>query len=250
MKERELSFSHNENKTIVKLSPDNHALVEKHYGEAWFSLKELLERYNKGELEEGFKETLLSVSESHIMDLLKAFGHEGAIQKETEKRHSEIRSLHQENRDLRKQLGGKVSSEDAREKLKNLSAIIREWWRKEGFGHVSEIKYGEYGSCEVKLSCMMSGDFRILDDETPVSGKEKKKDWIQELIDRGYKILPEEGGYDWKVIDNDKNRELVISDIKNRFPTSSIISIENWHGRHREPTMRDVVFHIRNLDEI
>lgn len=249
MKERTLEFNQNEDKTIVVLSPDNHVIVEKKYKDFNFSLKELINRYNNGDLEEGFKETLLTVSEGNFSDLLKAFGYEGLLKKEAEKRYSTIRSLNEENRELRKQLGEKVSNEDAREKMKLLSETVRKWWRTEGFGHTSDINFTEYGMCKVNLSCMMSGNFRILDDETPISSKGKKKDWIQDLKDQGYKIIPE-GGHDWKVVDNDKNRELIIRNISKRFPSSFIDTFENWHGRRETPVIRGVTFYIDNLDDI
>lgn len=249
MKEQPLNFNHNDDKTIVVLSPDNKAVAEKMYQQLHFSLKELIECYNQGTLDEGFKKTLLSVSEHNLSGLLKAFGYEGILKKEKKERHSKIRSLNEENRELRKQLGDKVSNEDAREKIKNLSETIKKWWRKKGFGHTSDIDFTEYGICKVKFSCMMSGDFMLIGDETPVLSKEKKKDWVQELKDQGYNIKPEDR-YNWEVVDNDKNKDLIIKNIKNRFPSVSIHSFENWYGRKSLPTLRDVTLYIHNLDDI
>jgi len=252
MQERQLSMNRNESTEIVELTKDNHAVIEKKYKDLHFSLKELIERYNKKELEEGFKETLLSLSEAYLMDLLKAFGYEGVLKKEKEERHAQIRSLNQENRELRKQLGDKVSNEDAREKLKNLSESVKKWWRKEGLGHTREISFGEYGSCNIELSCNLFGDFGMRDEENPITAMEAKKTWLDKLQFEDGLELRVKGSIidDREIIDNDNNRNILRNSILKRFPSASIYKIENWIGRKKEGIIRSVTLSIKNLDDI
>lgn len=249
MKERELNFSINEDQSIVSLSKDNQHMALAKYQELNTALNVLFTNFENNELTVEYMEILLCNSETYLRELLNAYGYQGVLKKAQEKRSSEIRSLHAENRELRKQLGGKVTNEDAREKLKILSKIIKNWWRKEGFGHVSNISYSDFGTCEIKLSCHMFGDFRLLDDETPISSKAKKIDWIQELKDQGYKII-KDGNHDWQLIDNDSNRDLIYKMITAKFPSSWISSFKNWHSRRKYPIIRDIIFCINDLNDI
>lgn len=252
MKEHELNFSRNEDKTLVKLDDDQKSVALKGIKDLHFSLSELMGRIKSDSLEEGFKNTLLSLSESYLTDILKPLGYDSHLAEEKNKRHVEIRSLNEANRELRKQLGEKVSAEDVREKLKNLSGIIRKWWKKDGLGHTSDISYGEYVGATVKLCCMSFGDFGMLShSENPVSNKELKKKWIESLTtEKGLLTQGKNDGHDVEIVDNDQNRNILISQIKKRFPSSFITKVTNHYGRESQPQIRDIYFMIGELTDI
>lgn len=71
------------------------------------------------------KETHLFLTEGYVLNFLDELGYEGVLKKKKDEMYSDIRSLNNENRELRRQLGEKVSNEDVREKLKNISNIIK-----------------------------------------------------------------------------------------------------------------------------
>lgn len=121
MKERKLDFQ----------KYDNTALVEDADGILSSKLQEGCKKINrnlgmlhellaKGNLAEGMKKALLTSAEHEFTALLSDLGYAGILAEEKEKRYAQIRSLNIENRELRAQLGEKVSLEDIREKLKNI----------------------------------------------------------------------------------------------------------------------------------
>ena len=116
-------------------------------------LSELLARTNGvNVLEKGFSLTLASLIESHSVDILKAFEYESQLVKEHEERYEKIRGLNIQNRELRKQLGEKVSPEDVREFLKNSESKIRKWWQQNGMGFCTDFSYGGYG-VQARFDC-------------------------------------------------------------------------------------------------
>lgn len=134
MEERKLSFKRNDDPTIVEDKDGKLAKeLAKIYNDIQFNLGFCYEQLTKGELTEGMKETHLSLTESYVLSFLKKMGYEGVLEREQNERLSEIRSLNDENRELRRQLGEKVTNEDFREKIKNICSKFKRWWNIEGF---------------------------------------------------------------------------------------------------------------------
>ncbi|EXZ32252.1 hypothetical protein, partial [Bacteroides fragilis] len=84
------------------------------------------------------KENILSLTDHNVNEFLTQMGYEGVLAEKQKKRTEEIRSLHNENRKLRHQLGEKVSNEDVRERLKIMVSSFENWWTGYGFGHVND----------------------------------------------------------------------------------------------------------------
>lgn len=236
MKERTLNIVRNEDKTIVE-DKDGKMLkdVTKAFNDITFNLSYCHEQLKKGALTVGMKENHLALSEHYLIDFLKIMDYDSILGKEMEERHANIKSLNIENRELRKQLGEKVTNEDAREKMKNLSELIRSWWRVKGFGHVSEIKFSEYGSAEVELSGMICSS--LLDNK-------EKKDKEKYLIDLGFGID------DGDVVFNDECLRLLGVLITEQYPSAFITETRVWHGRREASKLRGIHIIIQNLDDI
>lgn len=118
MEERKINFETNDDKTPV-LDPDG-----KLYNKLISSLKEMNENFslmlyllNNGSLTEGTKQNSMSLFERKAVEILNQLGYDGYFNKKENEYTKEIRSLNQENRELRKQLGMKVSNEDVRNGL-------------------------------------------------------------------------------------------------------------------------------------
>ena len=108
----------------------------------------------KGQLTEGMKENILSLTDHNVNRFLTRMGYEGVLAEKQKKLTEQIRSLNDENRKLRHQLGEKVSNEDVRERLKIMVSSFRNWWTEYGFGHVSDFYFGEYVA-KISLSGMV-----------------------------------------------------------------------------------------------
>lgn len=145
MEERKINFKKNDDNTPV-LDPDG-MLYEK-LTEKQKKINErislLLYMLKEGSLNEGTKEALLELFHKNAIDILNELRYEDSLNKKYNEYIQEIRSLNQENRELRKQLGMKVSNEDARERLKLITKSFKEWWNNEGTGNIDEIIFDSY----------------------------------------------------------------------------------------------------------
>lgn len=241
MKERAINFNRNEDKTLVVHNPETEKKLIKAKDEIYYAIQELTSQYKQQKLQEGFKETLLSLCEHYTKNLCDVMGYNGILKKEYEERYKEIRELNTENRELRKQLGEKVSNEDCREKIKNLRESVEKWWNIEGFGHISEISFGGYGDCKMKLSGMITHSYRA---EIPKSEKQK----VQQLVDMGFSLDNNE--HKW-VLDTDKNRSLLLNLLKRKYPSAYIQYYKSYGGRKGDwPEMRDIEVIITDLNDI
>jgi regulator of replication initiation timing len=237
MKERPLGFNIDDNPVPVALSEKDKKDAIKTAMDLAMAAGEVISRLKDNKLETGFSNTLLSLFESYTVDLHKIFNFSSVLKKEHEERIVEIRAVNQENRELRKQLGEKVSAEDVREKLKNLRDVICQWWNKEGFGFVHEITFHPY-VCMVKLSGTMSIHFQ----EHP------EKNHPEYLKSKGYETAePERGNIE--LVSNDKNIKLLTTEILKRFPSAEIhkIMINNWR---KSPHIDYVEFNIKDFSDI
>ena len=156
--------------------------------------------------------------------------------------------------ELEKQMGEQGDIDIVPHILADLSDKIRSFWKKDGFGHVSEIHFTNYGHCNIKFSGMLFPDHQMIGSETPESDKISSAKWIQNLKDRGFKLVKEseQSRREEYVIDNDHNRVLIIDLITKRFPSVTVMGFEN-HVRYRSKnifTISDIKVFIRILADI
>ena len=233
MKERPLTFHSNENPVPVSLSEKVKKEAMKTAMDLSMAAGEIVRGLKENKLETGFNNTILSLLESYTTQLHKTFNFSSVLQKEHENRFVEIRAVNTENRELRKQLGEKVSPEDVREKLKNFKEVISKWWDKEGLGYVQEVTFHPY-CCVVKLSGTMSMHF-----------DEIQPDYLRS---KGYEILESERN-NFELASNDKNIKILTEEIMKRFPSAEIhkIMINNWRGNSH---IDYIEFNIKDFSDI
>lgn len=144
MKDRKIDISVNDDPAPVNLDEPNMVHLEKWVQEMVLILSQIDGKVGDGTLTEGYKNTLLDLLQGKVADMCKLLDFESFLADEQEKRYSEVRELNEENRELRKQLGEKVSLEDVREKSRS---VIREWRDYlRGFGfHAKDVALYEYG---------------------------------------------------------------------------------------------------------
>lgn len=241
MKERLIKMSGTQNKELVKTTSEQEKKADKLYRVIACSLSFMLESLRKGTLSEEMKQCHLSLAEHYVKDFCDLFGYEGILKKQFEERHGEIRALNLQNRELREQLGRKVSNEDLRERCKNISEVVRKWWNIEGFGHMSESWFDSYGHYHTKLSGYLCESHYGNDGEKRGSKKVK-------LAEMGFDLDKEDGGS--RVIDNDKNRKLLIDFLRSRFQSVETRECQSISYRNHPPTMQDIEIVIVDMDDI
>jgi hypothetical protein len=231
MKERELEATTNTDPTLVGLSEKQLRVLKKACNDIGLAIGTM--KANLETLKAGDAELYIGFSEHKLVDIMKICGYDGALKREAEERHKRIASVNLENRELRMQLGEKVSAEDVRECLKNMKAAIKKWWDKEGFCLVESLAAYPHAA-EIKLSCRM--------------GIVREEDLEERLLGMGYEINMEEDHRDCSLKDNDKNREVLLAIIKRRFPSAEIRQYHcNYYGK---PHIESVMFIVRDYDDI
>lgn len=237
------------NASPVVLDADKRAVALKEIRELLSGLSMLAKEVDaKSTLDPQLTHAVLSVTEFRIADLAKMAGIQIHTQAEIEDRHARLRQANGRIRELEQQLGQAVSPEHLGAGLKALSSKLQKWWRVEGFGHVSDMDFNEYGSLKVKLSCHLHGAFRLVDSPTPVSDKQARIDWMQSLRDRGFVIVKEDG-YDAGVVDCDASRTTLQELLQRRLPSCKVVSTEN-HVAKGSMQLRHVTVYVYNLKDL
>lgn len=236
MKERQLDFNRQDKPAIVEDS--NGELItelKKQYKEIQQNLGLAITMLEKGQLTEGMKENILSLTDHNVNRFLTRMGYEGVLAEKQKKLTEQIRSLNDENRKLRHQLGEKVSNEDVRERLKIMVSSFRNWWTEYGFGHVSDFYFGEYVA-KISLSGM------VFASRVSKAGEEKKEEYLSRL---GFEIE------DRMVIYNDKSIALLNKLLTDKYPSIDIYSINlTTSALNGVPVIQDVVVFLRDLDNL
>ncbi|PVX86440.1 hypothetical protein [Paraburkholderia unamae] len=233
----------------LTLSADQQAVARKKITDLHHAVGTIYSIVKEGRpLDAGLATNCVKVAEFNLSDLCKTLGVETFSSKEREQRYADLRAANMKVHELEAQLGGTVTPEATQHTLKNMADHLNRWWDIEGFGHISEISFGQY-VCKVDFSCSLFGDFRILDSETPVSDKGRKVDWHDSLRDRGFALANEDR--DWSLVDNDANRQVLIDLFGARLPSSKVHKFENYSRRKSQDfSLRSVEVYIYKIAEI
>lgn len=243
MEERKINFKKNDDKTPV-LDPDGtlHGMLCVKMETLVKNFSLLLYLLQKGELNEGTKESSAELFEQNSIEILNSLGYEGDINKKYNEYIQEIRSLNHENRELRKQIGMKVSNEDARERFKLIRSAIERWWRNEGTDNVEDIIL-QKGGIDVSLRGNL---FMGVCD----------KNQLNILKEKGFDLTYSEWIGEHTLSATENNFSLLKDKIKKSFPHSNIISIDTRYrkldkdGKERALLIETIKIYISDLNDI
>lgn len=243
MEERKINFKKNDDNTPV-LDPDG-MLYEK-LTEKQKKINErislLLHLLKEGSLNEGIKEALLELFHKNAIDILNQLGYEDRLNKKYNEYIQEIRSLNHENRELRKQLGMKVSNEDVRERFKLIQNSIHEWWKNEGTDNVEDIILRTD-----RIDVSLRGNFFIGCCD---------KNQLNILKEKGFDLIYCEWIGEYTLAATENNFSLLKDKIKKYFPHSNIISIDTRYrkldkdGKERALLIETIKIYISDLNDI
>lgn len=238
MKERELTpMVLDENPEIFELDEKGMAAYEKAKKEILFLMHTIDEWAKDRTLEVGQKNNYCGLLESYVQNYTKTLEYAGEIDAAKQQRYAEIRELNQENRELRRQLGEKVSLEDIREKLKNIRDQFAKWWNINGFGFQREERFID-GGFFTELSGHITD---VYYDDNGMSEKEK----VAHLQTLGFTISdPNDKFVDF----SDNNIALLNRLLTTRFPSAQILEIK---ARNYQPPIKisDVKIVIRDFND-
>lgn len=152
MRERPLILDRHDDNTIVDLSSDEKKDVLKASQNISLALSQLHKGVKNDALERGDCEMYCSFLESAITSMLEHLDFDTYLTRERDQRYEEIAATNQQNRELREQLGRKVSHEDCRERIKLISRTISRVCQENNLGHAFDVKYSTHGSLHFGVS--------------------------------------------------------------------------------------------------
>jgi len=232
---------------LVVLNEDQKAVVLKELKELYHAAAHLYESVNKDNLSLEMRRVLCSLCESHIGRASVMLHYDSDLAKEREERFIEIRAANMRIHELERQLGCCDITNILPQKLKSLSSSIRDWWRKDGFGHVSDISFTEYGYVHVRLCCLLMNHNSSWSDK-PVTQAKTREQWIEDLKGRWHLFQPE--AREWSPVLDNHNRDELMRTIKARFPSAAMTEIRGHMGRKPEMVMREAEFMMYSLSDI
>lgn len=240
MKERKIKFNRND-ETILEMTKEEKENHKKNFNELFCLLTYSNNLIENDEITVGFKEVQLSLLETYTTKILKDFNYDSMLEKEKIERHSKIKSLNIENRELRKQLGEKATAEDVRESLKNIENKFRYFWKQKGFGYCKDFIFGSYG-LKVTISTSMLSQM--------VDGtKEEIEQRKNELGNYGF-FLVNDGESDYNALGfSQKNIDTLNYFLSSYFSDFSFYEID-CQSRRTQVYIREIVLFIRNFDDL
>lgn len=136
--------------------------------------------------------SVLNVAESDLAALGKLMGVATESAERIEQRHGDIRRANLRVHELERLLGQAQPIEAIQPVLRTLCEQLNGWWDLEGFGHISEIAFGEY-NLKVSFCCQFIGCKPHLVAPEGATHKERKALWLASLQARGFVLLDDDG---------------------------------------------------------
>lgn len=237
---------------VIEFNADDKAVILKTAADLYHSMSWFHENVTKGRLTDETLKTSLSIAEFRLSDLAKKTGYQSKLSKEIDARYAEIRKLNERVRTLEDQLASGSDTATLTHKLRRMGDIIKAWYRKDGFGHVSEITFCDWGSARCKFSGMLCLRDHHFNSDTPETDKQTYEQWLQNLIDSGWDLYFQEGKRDVYLIDNTNNQNRIKGLFAGRFPTAAITDFHSHvsYVDHETVYIRDIDVIIRDFTEI
>lgn len=243
MEDNKVIFSEDQKVVLLKALKDIH-----------FANGQLHEWVTKDELTEDMSKTLPSLIESYFSEAAKVLNYESHLLSEKQKRYEDIRKANQTIHELKENLGSSKSVDGLAEQLKYLSEKVSDWWKREGFNHVSEQRFLPYGGFQVEFCFMLSSRYFRSTSDTPISDERDTQAHIQHLRNMGFEFADFESDRSEKLhlIDNQMNRTLLTSLLKDRFPSVEIFSWDNKRSYSNPDifTIWHIEAYVRDLSDI
>lgn len=188
--------------------------------------------------------SVVNLSESDLAKLGQLLGVETESAERIEQRHADIRRANLRVRELEGLLGQAQPTAAILPALRSLSAQLNQWWDLEGFGHVSEIAYGEYNA-KVTFSCSFIGCKPELVAPEGATHKERKALWLSSLQARGFVLLDDDG--DRGVKDCAESRAALRALFARRLGDAHVSQFVSRETRAQVSCLRSVEVYIYDL---
>lgn len=214
--------------TPIILNEDTQALVLAKIKEASDALSFVAMFVRDGEITVSSRYNGLSLAESHLNSVKKLLGADADDEQKQEADRKSVRAANMENHRLREEMAKGVTAEAVGLKLNAYKNIVYKWWKNLGFSYCkgSFNAHSHGGGFNVEFTTNIDTHLDCIErEESPISSrkiKDEKVQSISETLD-----LYVEGRYDHAVVDTPRNRAWIFGELKARFPSIQIHSIES-----------------------
>lgn len=215
----------------VVLDADQKAVVEREIKSAYSALSTLLDWVKNDKLTVEMKEMLPGLVDSYMKEVKEVIGFTGDESERQKEMNESIGQYYQnEIRELKQSLANQNSIAGISANVKLAFEKIDKWWDIEGFNYIRKKAISANGCVDLEFGFVMDS-LTSRFSKTPVSDNEILKTKAQYLTEKGFQFAPKIRGYGLDVIDNDKNRELLIEMVKQAFPTAKILAFSQYLRR-------------------
>ncbi len=216
--------------TILTLSDDQKIVALKGIKDMHHGLSYVHEMIESDTLSIGMRDNMCSLLDHYLKELAEPIGYASQAAARIEEQHAKVRKLNGRIHELERQLGEAMPIDMIPNTLRNLRDGIASWWGNQMSGsHIFDFDYGPYGTVDIKFS--FSFDRISSWSKSPTTDKTKKVQAREDLENQGYIFVQDESEH--RLLDCDKNRELLFALLKETFPS---ITIRYWENRsvHRK----------------
>lgn len=219
------SLNKKEDLSKVVLNPDQKAIALKAAKDLMHGASYVHEMVENDELCVEMRNNMCYLLDHYTKEICEPLGYASEAAQRIEEKHADIRMLNGYIRELERQLGEAAPIDTVPRLLHNLKETIDNWWEEQGFGWIRDLNFGPYGTVHLKFSFSFDHIFSM--SKTPVTDKESKQDKRKGLEILGYIFIVDER--DYRLVDCDTNRILLMNLLTKRFPS---IDIYYWENRH------------------
>lgn len=191
----------------VELNKDKKALAIKNAKDIIFLMSHAKSLIEKDTLSEEALKTQMSLLESYTVEAHRLFNYESETAANYDKRHKEIRECNTKIYNLEKELANKAfektNLKDLRDYTTKLEDLLKAFWSLKGFGHIREVSFSSVLFVEFSMSFSR---YRSSFSDTPVTDKEKRKLWKDEIAEN-WDVIKRGSSEDWRLKLTDRNTE-------------------------------------------
>lgn len=223
----------------MEISKSKEKIFLEKYNHIMFVLSYCKDKVVNKTLSEKENEMYLSLLESYTSDILEIMGYDKKLKNDIRERSKSLREANLKIRDLEKQLGQKVSMSDIVYGFEAYSKEIKDWWKEEGFISFKPFSLTNNKVIEVDLSLTPHKEYNSMFKSNIESENEK----LKEKDEINFKKLSEKYDFsNFKLVDNDKNRNLLFSVILNKFPNVIFKELKTSKNKDGTGYITDISF--------
>jgi hypothetical protein len=219
-----------EDQVPLSFTPDQWADIQGLVKNAQQNLSMILYHFANGGVSRFIGGSVLSLVESDISKLGKKFGVETQSEKDIEERHGAMRKANMRIRELEELLGKGQPPEGVQPALKAMCRQLNDWWDLDGFGHISDIAFGEYG-LKADFCCQFIGVKPYVVTPEPMSKKERMALWLVQLQERGYVLFQDDEDREKGILDCDQSKNTLRQLFAQRLSSARITKFVSRESR-------------------